>query len=124
MGSIEFIRYPNHYIWPSNVSCTYPVRNPVRVNVVLGYSEARNVYAYDKGIKEKYHYLTFDQMITGDNDKFYNWFINVCVGPKYTFTYKDEDGASHTVRWMDTEYPFTEVSPGRFAGTMTLREVL
>lgn len=106
----------------SGATTVYPVDNPVQVNVVLGYSEGKYVYAYNKGIKEKFYNVILEALTDSDDASLLHFFGYVCYGPAYPFTYTDEDGNSHTVRWMDKIYPIREVSAGRHSGTIALRE--
>jgi len=100
----------------------YPINDQAQVNVVVDYSEGKQLYAYDKGVQETFIYLDLDRICQTDHDNLKDWFQNVCVGPKNTFVFTDEDVADHTVRWIDKKYPLKEVSSGRFSGLITLRE--
>ncbi|HUX56751.1 MAG TPA: hypothetical protein VMV77_07250 [Bacteroidales bacterium] len=100
----------------------YPVDDPAQVNVITGYSEARALYAYDKGIEEQFHNLVFDGLNVTDFNNVDDWIRNICVGPKNTFTYTDEDSATHTVRCLDTKNPLKEYAYQLYRGTIHLRE--
>jgi hypothetical protein len=100
----------------------YPLHDPTAVNVVSDYSEGRKMYAYDKGIREKQHNLHFIGLDATDNANVENWIKNICVGPKNTFTYTDEDGSNHTVRCPDRKNPLEEYGHQIFRGTIRLRE--
>jgi hypothetical protein len=100
----------------------YPVDDQPRVNVVVDYSEGRQLYAYDKGVQENFIYLDLDRVCQADHDNLEAWFTDTAVGPKNTFTFTDENSEDHTVRWTDTKYPLQEVTSGRFSGLITLRE--
>lgn len=100
----------------------FPIDDASEVNVVTDYSEARKIYAYDKGVAEKYFKLEFVNIEQADFDNVDDWLLNVAVGPKNTFTFTDEAAADHTVRLMDTKNPLREVSLGVFSGTLTLRK--
>jgi len=102
----------------------YPLEDPGQVNVPVDYSEGGQLYAYDKGIKEKFYNLVLERVPQADYDNYDNWLLNVAVGPKNTFTYTDEDGGAHTVRNLDTKNPLREVASGLFSGTIQLREEL
>ncbi len=101
---------------------SYPLDDPATVNVVVEYSEGRQLYAYDKGVIEQEFNLNFERLSQADYDNFDDWLQNVAVGPKNTFTYTDEDGSTHTVRLMATKNPLQEVANGLFSGVITLRE--
>jgi hypothetical protein len=100
----------------------FPVEDPGQVNVPTGLTDGGQMYAYDKGIAEKLYNLAFENLVKADFDSVEDWIINVSVGPKNTFTYTDEAGVTHTVRCLDTRNPLREVSSGRYAGTIRLRE--
>jgi hypothetical protein len=100
----------------------YPVDDQPQVNVLVDYSEGKQLYAYDKGVEETFYYLDLDRVCQTDYDNLLSWFKNTSVGPKNTFTFTDENSADHTVRWMNTKFPLKEVSSGRFSGLVTLRK--
>ncbi|MEW6427333.1 MAG: hypothetical protein AB1568_04780 [Thermodesulfobacteriota bacterium] len=101
---------------------SFPVDDPAAVNVAVDYSEGGQLYAYDKGIAERFHNLVFERLPLTDFTAFGNWLTNVAIGPKNPFTYTDEASVSHTVRLLDTRQPLREVSAGLYSGTIRLRE--
>jgi hypothetical protein len=101
---------------------SYPLDDPCQVNVPVDYSEGGQLYAYDKGIAEKFINLTFDRCPKADYDNFDDWLLNICVGPLNTFTYTAEDSGPHTVRCLDTRQPLKEVAHELYSGTIHLRE--
>ena len=101
---------------------SYPLDDPVQVNVVTDMSEGGQMYAYDKGVTERFFNLVFERIPQADYANFADWLENHAVGPLNTFTYTDEDGATHTVRLLDTRNPLREVASGLFSGTIRLRE--
>lgn len=100
----------------------YPIAEPPVVNVVVDYSEGRQLYAYDKGVQEQFFYLEFGRICQTDYDNFKEWLTDIAVGPKNTFTFTDENSVAYTVRLMDLKDPFKEVGSGQFSGTVTLRK--
>lgn len=120
MANVTFTKGGNSFTFSRGRS--YPLYDPSRVNVVVAYSEGRQLYAYNKGITEQFINLVFERLPQDDHDNFDNWLKNVAVGPLNTFTYTDEDGNDHTVRLMDTENPLRKVADGMFSGTIRLRE--
>ncbi len=100
----------------------YPLHDPARVNVVSGYSEGRKLYAYDKGIEEQFFNIVVDGANSTDYNNVDDWIRNICVGPKNTFTYTDEDSNNHTVRCLDIENPLKEYCHQLYRGTIHLRE--
>lgn len=102
----------------------YPVDNPAAVNVVTDYSEGGQMYAYNKGISEKFFNVTIDDGNQTDYDNVENWLLSVAVGPKNSFTCTDENEVEHTVRMLDTKNPLQGDSHDRYSGTIHLREEL
>lgn len=100
----------------------YPIYDPVSHNVVVNYSEGGQAYCYDKGVTEKFFHLDFYHLGAADHAALADFHQNVVVGPRESFTFTDESGADHTVRWMDNKYPLKEVSMGLYSGTITLRK--
>lgn len=101
---------------------SFPLDDPVKVNVPVDYSDGGQLYAYDKGICEQFYNLIFDRLIQTDFDNFENWLENIAVGPKNTFVFTDEAGADHTVRLLDSKNPLKSQVSGFYSGTITLRE--
>ncbi len=103
---------------------SFPLDDPGQVNVPVDYSEGGQLYAYDKGIKEKFYNIALERASQADYDNFDNWLLNVAVGPRNSFTYTDEAGAAHTVRLLDTKTPLRAVAHELYSGTIQLREEL
>lgn len=101
----------------------FPVKDSAQVNVAVDYSEGKQLYAYNKGVEEKFFNLVFQRLNATDYANFEEWLTDIAVGPTNTFTFTDEDSVDHTVRLLDTENPLQEISPGGFySGTIRLRE--
>lgn len=100
----------------------YPLDDPAGVNVPVDYSAGGKLYAYDKGIKEKFFNLEYDGLSQTDYDHVENWLLNVVIGPRRTFIYTDESGVQYTVRWLDTRNPLRRTRDGMYAGTLSLRK--
>lgn len=105
-----------------DVNRAYPVHDPKKVNVVVGYSEGRQLYAYDKGVEEQFFNLVFNNATEDDYDNVEEWLTDIVVGPKNTFTFTDEGSTAHTVRMLDTENPLRKVDANKYAGTIRLRK--
>jgi len=120
VANVTFTKGGNTFTFTRGRS--YPLHDPVRVKVVVGYSEGGQLYAYDKGVTEQLFNLVYERLPQADYDNFENWLENVAVGPKNTFTYTDEDGTDHTVRLLDTENPLQEVANSMYSGTIRLRK--
>lgn len=106
------------------VARVYPKYDPVRVNVVKGYSDGGQLYAYDKGIEEQFFNLVFVRLSEADHIALLAWFRTIAIGAKNTFTFTDEDSVEHTVRWIDDQYPLRldEAQSAIYSGTIKLRE--
>ena len=100
----------------------YPIQDPVEVGVVTDESEARKLYAYNKGVVVQYFILEFKNASKNDRDNVVDWLENTAVGPLNTFTFTDEDSNNHTVRMLDKKDPFREVDKDLFSGKVLLRE--
>jgi hypothetical protein len=120
MANIRFTLGATSFAFESGPD--YPINRPHKLNVVVAYSEGRKLYAYDKGIEERYFYLSLVNVSQNDFDNFTSFFRSAAVGPKNSFTFTDEDSVAHTVRIMDLENPLQETAPNVFSGTVTLRE--
>ena len=100
----------------------YPVDDPVIVNAVTAYSAGKQLYAYNKGIKEQFFNLTFSGLNGDDYANVEDWITNISVGPVNTFTYTDESAAEHTVRCLDIKNPLQRVKYNCYNGTIHLRK--
>jgi len=120
MANITFTKGNNTFTFSKGRS--YPLDDPVQVNVPVDYSEGGQLYAYAKGIQEQFFNLVFERIPQADFDSFEDWLKDIAVGPKNAFTYTDEDGNNHTVRLMNTKNPLIEVATEMFSGTINLRE--
>lgn len=101
---------------------TFPINESAEVNVVVDYSDGRQLYAYNKGVEETTIPLVMENIEQADYDNFKTWLTDVAVGPLNTFIFIDEASVEHTVRMMDTKNPLREVANGIYSGTITLRE--
>jgi len=106
----------------------FPISDPAQVNVPTDMSDGGQMYAYNKGIAEKFYNLVFQKLSATDQSQFETWLKTTVVGPASTFTFTDEAGATHTVRLLDTKNPLQadgEDSTGfLYSGTIRLREEL
>jgi hypothetical protein len=104
----------------------FPIHDPAQVNVPVDYSDGKQLYAYNKGVAEKFWNLVFKKLSATDYSNFETWLLTTVVGPASTFTLTDEAGVTHTVRLMDTQNPLAadgEDSTGfLYSGTIRLRE--
>lgn len=110
--------------WQASCARDYPVNDGIEVNVPTDQSEGGQMYAYDKGVAVQSFELAFDKLSAADDTALCNFHANVAVGPKNTFTYTDENSATHTVRWLDLRYPIKRNRQNVYSGTITLRKEL
>lgn len=108
--------------WSPGCKRSRPVGDPLRVGVVIGYSEGNQLYAYDKAGDEQFFTLTFERITDAKDAQLRTWHSTTARGPLNTFTLTDEDGSTHTVRWMDEEYPLSNYGPDLNRGTLRLRK--
>ncbi len=120
MSNLKFTKGANTFTFIDGRE--FPIEPAPTVNVVTGYSDGRQLYAYDKGIIEYDFYLVFDRIPQADHDNALNWHTNIAVGPKNAFVFTDEAGTDHTVKWMDLRFPLKEIGHGQYTGTLHLRK--
>jgi len=120
MPNIKFTKGGDDFTFSKGRS--YPLDDPIQVNVPVDYSEGGQLYAYDKGIEEQFFNIVFERIPQVDFDNFEDWLKNIAVGPKNTFTYTDEDANDHTVRLMNTQNSLKGVAAEMFSGTINLRK--
>jgi hypothetical protein len=105
---------------------SFAIDDPSQVNVPVDYSDGNKLYAYIKGVTEKFWNLTFEKLSAVDYENFDAWLLTTVVGPSATFTMTDENGVTHTVRLMDTKNPLKAVGEDAtgflYSGTIQLRE--
>lgn len=108
--------------WTASCGRDHPIDDPLEVGVVSDESDGSQMYAYDKGADVQYFNLNFTKLNSADDTALRNFHANVCRGMLNTFTYTDEAGATHTVRWLDKRYPIRSNKENRYSGTISLRE--
>jgi len=105
---------------------SFPISDPAQVNVPTDKSDGGQMYAYNKGIAEKFYNLVFQKLSATDQSNFETWLKTTVVGPTSTFTFTDEAGAAHTVRLLDTQNPLAADGEDKtgflYSGTIHLRE--
>lgn len=120
MAKIQFTLGANSFTFETDPA--FPLDNADEVLVPTDISAGGQLYAYDKGIALQWFNLTFNKASDNDAGNVNAWCRNIAVGPKNTFTYRDPDGVSHTVRMMNTKTPLKQVDVRKWAGTITLRK--
>ena len=107
-----------------------PGRNPlfpgVREHIsmqVHGETDGGQLYVYDKGVERQIFELHFRLLETA-KDNLLNFIRATISYGLNTFTYNDEDGNAHTVRYVNESLRREEIAPGIFDISLTLREEL
>lgn len=120
--SSEIVFTLDIYTWTPGCGRVRPVSESLKLGVVVAQSEGGQIYAYAKGVNVQPHEFDFVQLTLAKATELRNWFQNICQGPLYPFIFTDEDGVSHVVRWIDTEFAIEEVSPDVYRAKVNLRE--
>lgn len=124
MGNIIFTKGASTFTFSKGRD--FPVYDPAQVNVPTDLSEGGQMYAYNKGIAEKFFNLVYKKLSATDYSNFNVWLNTTVIGPASTFTMTDENSVTHTVRLLDTKNPLQadgEDSTGfLYSGTIHLRE--
>lgn len=108
--------------WSPGCKRVRPVGDPLKVAVVVGYSEGNQLYAYDKGVDEQFFDLTFERVSDAQDALLRTWHSTIARAMLNTFTVTDEAGVAHTVRWLDEQYPLQNYGPDLNRGTLRLRK--
>ena len=78
------------------------------------------LYVQDKGAGRQTFELRFSRLTESERDTALSFFQTVKKAFN-TFEYVDPAGTPHTVRWTNA-FDFREVAPGRYTGTVQLRQ--
>ena len=119
-ANVKFTKGANTFQFSKGRS--YPLDDPAQVSVITDFSEGNQIYTLDKNVIGQLYKLYFKNLSQTDYNNFSDWLRNIAVGPKNTFTYKDEDGNNNTVRLLNTKNPLKKISHENFKGTIELRK--
>jgi DNA-binding beta-propeller fold protein YncE len=124
MSNVIYTQGANSFTFSKGRS--FPISDPVQVNVLTDTTDGGQMYAYNKGITEKLFNLVYEKLSAIDFTNFENWLSTIAVGPANTFTMTDENGVNHTVRLLDTKNPLQadgeDANGFLYSGTIQLRE--
>lgn len=87
---------------------------------LTGETAAGTLYVQDKGVARQTFELRFSRLTESERDTALSFFQTVKKAFN-TFEYVDPGGNPHTVRWTNA-FDFHAVAPGRYTGTVQLRQ--
>lgn len=87
---------------------------------LAGETAGGTLYVQDKGPQRERFELTFERISASDRAAALAFFVAVKKSFSL-FEYQDAEGTLHTVRWLNG-FEFSETVPGRYSGTIVLRE--
>jgi hypothetical protein len=96
----------------------YPVRAPREKVQAIDRTAAGALEVESLGTIIKRLSLDFSNLTAADYAGLLNWFDNVAGGAANSFTYTDQDGADHLVRWVN-QFDFAESKAG-YSGSIDL----
>ncbi len=106
-----------------SVGRTYPLRQPRERLQVLSRSAAGTLRVADKGLSSVRRLrLAFRGLPAADHAALLTWYEEVACGSLNPFTFTDEAGAAHTVRWSGP-FDLEQAATGRYSGEVVLEEV-
>jgi hypothetical protein len=105
-----------------SVGRTYPLRQPRERLQVVSRSAGGSLRVADKGCSLRLIRLAFRGLSAADYAALTDWFEQVAVGALNTFTFIDEESATHSVRWIGG-LSFEQTHHGRYSGEITLERV-
>lgn len=86
----------------------YP-RRKTRLQTI-GRTAGGTVYVYEKGTPYETWSLTFIAVTEAERAALYTFFHDTVDGGQTPFTYTDEDGSSHTARFLTGELEFSRIN--------------
>lgn len=104
-------------------SLTYPVERLQTVSQVLDRTAGGTLQVENLGVTTSTRRLRLTHLTQAVYDSLVTWHSTVAQGAVNTFTYNDENGDSHTVRWLDDTLNAPEYRNGRFSVEITLEIV-
>lgn len=102
----------------------YPAGRKDKINQVVDRSAGGKLHVETLGVKEKRRVIIFNLMSKNDYNGLLNWFLNVSNGAENSFSFTDEYGDTGTVKILDDEIDFNEVSFEAYSGQITLEYIL
>lgn len=104
-------------------SLRYPVERPQQVIQVLERTAGGTIQVENLGVTVSTRKLVLTYLTESVYDSLVTWHSTVAQGALNTFTYNDENGDSHTVRWIDDTLNAPEYRNGYFSAEILLEIV-
>jgi hypothetical protein len=101
----------------------FPLAKPIEKVQVIDRSAANTLQVEDLGQTVKRFTLTFTSLPDADYNALVNWYENIASGAMNSFTYHDEDEATHTVKLLTSPLDFKETRHQRWSGDLLLEKV-
>lgn len=105
------------------VSISYPARRPLRKSQVLDRTAAGTLRVESYGVTVRTFPLRFFKITETDYDNLVDFFDNKANGALNSFTYYDEKGVTHTVRFINDDLDLNQVDINQYSGTVELEKV-
>jgi len=99
----------------------YPFEETYKLTQAHIYTEGGTLVIQDLGTARQEQTFVFARLTTTEKDNLESFYTTTVVGAKETFTFTDVDAATHTARWMDTEFKPTMEYTNRWSLSITLR---
>lgn len=96
-------------------SLAYPVERPQTVVQVLDRTAGGSLQVENLGVTTSTRRLVMTNLSESIYDALVTWHSTVAKGALNTFTYNDENGDAHTVRWLDDTLNMPEYRNGKFS---------
>jgi hypothetical protein len=121
MAKVKFVLGATELQFEVNIS--YPASRPVRKVQNIDRTASGTLRVESYGVTVRTFPLNFVDITTTDYDNLVDFYDNTTNGALYSFTYYDEDGATHTVRFTDDTLDFSQTAVNRYSGNLNLEKV-
>ena len=99
----------------------YPRKDELDLGLAMVVTEGGETYVSRKGVPSLTLVRMFARVRNEDFEALKNWHTDVSEGSRNTFTFIDDDGVSHTVRWTNGLPDWQRDAENQWSGVMTLR---
>jgi hypothetical protein len=121
MAKVKFVSGATELQFEVNIS--YPARRPIEKVQVVDRTASGKLRVESYGVTINTFPLIFVDISETDYDGLRSFFDTTANGALNSFTYYDESGATHTVRFTDNILDFSQTSINRYSGELTLEAV-
>lgn len=121
MAKIKFVSGATEVQFEVNIS--YPARRPIEKVQVLDRTASGKLRVESYGVNIETFPLLFVDISENDYDALRSFFDVTANGALNSFTYYDEEGVTHTVRFVDNILDFSQTDINRYSGELTLESV-